>query len=433
MLWRGLAGRGLWAGILLAAMVMLQGCHPESKESSFLAAWSPDGSRAALVSNLMDEDEKESGIWVLDVKSGNARQIYKAPESYYCIHPQWSPFGSELLFGLLQVPRDESGPDSDRLRLSVFIIGEDGMGLRKAAETELLEHSALWPNRIAWGPLPGTIIIEEPVDAERNAAVLIDLRDGLRQQFLPGKTDAWLWEASPSGRQVAALLFNDEQETADVYLSDCPLAGWRQLQTIHFDGRGDQRHAPMISWSPDSTSFVVGEMDDRRTPTEDDRYWLSLFDASTGESRRVAEGRPNGPICWNKDGSRFLFAGDALGRQTGIFLVDVMAGTESCVLRGEGLHPLAWDRSENTISCFRQSEGGNSSGQAEDSCFPAAADNRFSAVTARLLQGDVGWSVSPDGAHALFFGDSVPVVALDLPYGMRRFSLVLTAHQRSCK
>jgi hypothetical protein len=387
--------RAFW--LLLASMVLVQGCGPGNPNFTFMAAWSPDGSLAAVVSNLLDDNEMQSGIWIADLGSGSLRQIFQAEDGYYCLHPQWSVFSNELLFA--QVRRDKSDEDADRIAVSIWVIDENGGDARKVAETELAEESVLWTNRIAWGLLPNTIIIEELTGPDSSTAIVLDLISGSTTRFLPADASGWVWEKAPDGRRAAALLFDTESGVADVFVGGIR-GDWRKLRTINLSGLSGR--TPGIFWSPDSRWFVVSA-----------NGTLLLFDAVTGTSRHIHEAGPKGRICWAPDSSQFAFAGD-WGALEGIFSVN-LDGTKSSDFPGDGLDLLAWHGGKQRIISYF--------------CHAKEHSRGLGGFTAKLLEGDVGSSVSPDGRHALFFGEDVPVVAADLPFGNRIFTLPLTAHQ----
>lgn len=302
---------------LLVASLLTLGCGPETYHGRFLASWSPDGSRAAAVPNLMEDKIQNSGIWVFDSASGQSTQILALNDGRFCFHPQWSPFNNEILFGMIRKDDDEEtkDPTDHRIPYSVWVIGADGQGLRKVTDSTSLEvshHSGmpafLLPNTIAWGPLPGTVIFQTAA-GEKIKALLLDPYTGHLAEFLPHAADAYSLEPSPSREKAAAVLYDEDAGTAEVLMSDFGVGNWRRLATIGFDSDQLGVLSPMIYWSPDSSCFVVPEEERGFGLKGKPHYYLRLFDARTGRSWKTAFGNPNTAIIWDSAGRNIFFSG----------------------------------------------------------------------------------------------------------------------------
>lgn len=254
--------KSVWEiGTLLMFSLIALGCGPETYHGRFLASWSPDGSRAAAVPNLMEEIP-HSGIWIFDARSGQSKQIFALQDGRFCIHPQWSPFTDEILFAIIRKDDEETkSPTDNEIPYSVWSIGADGYGLRKITDSASIEtsgHSDLpriaLPNTVAWGAIPGTVIFQKAV-GDKVTAQLLDPCTGRLTEFLPHPADAYSIEPSPSRRYVAAVLYDEHDDKAEVFLADFGFNNWRSLATIGFDSDQLQIFSPMIYWGPGLVLF----------------------------------------------------------------------------------------------------------------------------------------------------------------------------------
>ncbi len=413
--------RPVWSTGLLALMIATTGCGPETYHGRFLASWSPDGSRAAAVPNLM-EDIPESGIWVFDADSGRSRQILALDDRTYCIHPQWSPFTDEILFATLA--KDEEGtknPADNRMPYSVWIIREDGYGLRKVADSTSSDNSGesvlALPNAVAWGAEPGTVILQSAA-GEKVTALLYDPYTGRVAEFLPHPADAYSFEPSPSRRKVAALLYDKSTGTAEVFLSDFGFGNWRSLGTIGFDKEQLDVFSDMIYWSPDSSRFVVPEQERGFALKSKPPHFLRLFDAQTGRSSRIAAGNPDTDILWDDDSRFFAFSETAEGGEdSAIYRVDSRTGWSIPLVSLKGDNYLvSWNRDNGRIYFYNRLAC-KASGSSEEitvrrffSCTSNGSDLRD--LGPWIKEDSAIWSLSPGGARLILL-DPVPR-AIDL-------------------
>ncbi len=415
--------RLVWSTGLLALALATLGCGPETYHGRFLASWSPDGSRAAAVPNLL-EDIPQSGIWVFDEDSGRSRQILALNDGRFCIHPQWSPFTDEILFATLVKDEEETkNPTDDRMPYSVWIIRADGYGLRKVADSTSRDASGdsplVLPNAVAWGAEPGTVIFQSAA-GDKVTALLYDPYTGKVSEFLPHSADVYSFEPSPSRRKVAALLYDSRAGAAEVFVSDFGFDNWRCLATIGFDKDQLDVFSAMIYWSPDSSCFVVPEQESGFELKSTPRHFLRLFNVQTGLSSRIA-GNPQTAILWDSDSRFFAFSGTADGDEnSAVFRVDSRTGWSIPLARLQGDNYLvSWNRDDGRIYFYNRLSGKAAGGSEEIavrrffSCEGNGSDLRD--LGPWIEEDSTIWSLSPTGARLIFF-DPAPR-AIDLASG----------------
>jgi hypothetical protein len=82
---------------------------------------SPGGDEIAVVATC--EDPADSGLYVIDVDSGEAEQVVEAEVGY----PAWSPTGEWLVFGVYESPSVKTS--------TVWVARRDGTGIRQVSDT----------------------------------------------------------------------------------------------------------------------------------------------------------------------------------------------------------------------------------------------------------------------------------------------------------
>jgi dipeptidyl aminopeptidase/acylaminoacyl peptidase len=410
--------KSAWAiGTLLALILGAPGCGPESYSGRFLASWSPDGTRAAVVPNLLD-DIPDSGIWIFDARSGRFEQIFASNNGSYCIHPQWSPFVDEILFATVAKEEKETKDATDQqIRYSIWVIGDSGYGLRKIADSTSRDNSGdssipriALPNTVAWGALPGTVIFQEAV-GDKVTAILLDPYTGRVTEFLPHPADAYSIEPSPSRTKVAAVLYDEQAETAEVFLSDFGFGNWQRLATIGFDPDQLDRFSPMIFWSPDSSGFVIPEEDHSFGLKEKPQFHLSFFDLRTGRMRRTPFCNPNTSILWDREGRSFYFSGteDDGDSESAVYRVDRETGRKTQLLPPGNDFLVSVNRVNSRIYFYRSRIEGGPGGSGEKASrllFSCADDGGDVRELVPWPEGDsMIWSLTPDGSGTLLLED----------------------------
>jgi len=411
-------GSALKTIVWLAASLVTLGCGPETYHGRFLASWSPDGSRAVAVPNLMGEI-LDSGIWIFDARSGQSRQILALNDGMYCIHPQWSPFTDEILFATIRKEEEETqNPADHEMPYSAWIVGADGQGLRKVTESTSLETSGAsdfariaLPNTVAWGAEPGTVIFQKAV-GNRVIAMLLDPYTGRLTEFLPHAADAYSFEPSPSRTQVAAVLYDGNAETAEVFLADFGFATWRRLATIGFDSDQLQTFSSMIYWSPDSSCFVVPEEERGLGLKGKPHYYLRLFDARTGRSWIIASGNPNTPILWDGSSKVLFFSGSSMDDDSSdstIYRVDKRTGWTTPVVAEGDNFLVSWNQENERVYFYRRLQVKNPNGSEAITArrlLSCASDGTDLRELGPWIENEGPiWSLSPGGRRLIFLNN----------------------------
>jgi len=413
-------------GALLMLSLATLGCGPETYHGRFLASWSPDGSRAAAVPNLTEEIPG-SGIWIFDARSGLSKQIFALRDGRYCIHPQWSPFMDEILFAIIRKDDEETkSPTDNQIPYSVWTIGADGYGLRKIADSTSVEtsgHSDLpriaLPNTVAWGAVPGTVIFQRAV-SDKVTALLLDPYTGWLTEFLPHPADAYSIEPSPSRRYVAAVLYDEHADTAEVFLADFGFNNWRRLATIGFDTDQLETFSPMIYWAPDSSCFVLPEKETGLGLKGRPQYYLRLFDVQTGRSWIAASGNPSTAILWDGESRSFFFSGTSTGdddSDSAIYRVDRRTGTTVPLVSQGDNFLLSWNQGDERVFFYQRIHVKGPRGSEEITArrlLSCASDGTDVRELGPWLESDsVIWSTSPGGRWLIFLNSAPQFV--DLP------------------
>ncbi len=415
----------LLPAILVFFSLGMAGCGPQSFRGGFLASWSPDGSRVALVPDCLTSEDGESsplksGVWVYSNSTGRTKPVYSAGEGLICLHPQWSPFSDDLLFiTVAEDPKEEEkGGKPDNY--AIWCVGPDGEGLRHLATGSYRSDgegspALLLPNTAAWGDLPFTLLVQQRV-GNKVTAFLLDPGTGGSRQFLPDLSDSYSLEPSPDRRKIAALLYDTESGLARLYLSDFGFGNWHLLDIMPFDSGQLDSLSPMIYWAPDSTGFVVPQAE-QGMPTEKDRQgFLRLFDARTGGSRRIAGGNPQSVIQWDREGRSFVFsaAGGAKEADLTIYRVDVVSARQVALIPEGENHLMTWNSRDGRIYFYRTHHRKNSQVNEMFSCAADGSDERTEGF---LFGGEnPSWSSSADGESLIVFSAPRAPVLMNLTH-----------------
>jgi len=127
-------------------------------EAAGLLAWSPDSSQLAICGECDKADGKSHGIWILDIKSGNPRQILKGFQPMP-VWIDWSPKGDRLAMGALLEDKKEGG---DQGKGGVWLLKPDGSDLKRLDQPkdpkDMAYHPTFSPDggRVCWRVMNNT-------------------------------------------------------------------------------------------------------------------------------------------------------------------------------------------------------------------------------------------------------------------------------------
>jgi hypothetical protein len=382
----------------IGLMIVLTGtgCGPDHAWPDCMAGWSADGAKVALVPNFLDGDIEESGLWVQDFASGTTRRLLELPPDLYCLHPEWSPAGDEILFTI--VDKDPVQDTDGNFRYSIWTIGSRGEGLRRIAE-DTSPGEADWapillPGAVRWGAFPGTMIFQH---AQGNlvTALWTDPYTGRGGAFLPAYADAYTIQPSPCRRWATALLYrnSDEHRTAEVLLSDFGYGNWRSLGVIElYCDSPEASLTRAIAWAPDSSAFVVSEVGDGDSETE---RLLRLFDTRTGCWTFFQADGLNASVWWDDSGSGFFYSS-----ATGLYHVDAAKRWATRLIEGAGIRLLSLNGSNGRLYFYMEADGDTDPRRYFYSCRKDGLD--LEELRSDLPpDGDFKPTVSPDGTRIL--------------------------------
>ncbi len=401
----------LYLAVMIGLALTMAACdHNPEEQAVSLVDWSPDRSRAALVPNYMGDDPGAYGIWVYDFETGNTKCIFEAPKGAACTHPQWSPAGDELLFGMV-LDADSNSPEGDgSVSFSVYAIRPDGRELRRLVDSRTASPEIfVMRNAMSWGPAAGAILFQQSV-GDKITAMHLDLASGEINQYLPDLSDFYSLEPSPDRRLVAVLLYDKESDLARVYLADFAAADWRLLETLQVDVDRLGTHSQEIYWSPDSTKFAVPEKVKAASDEEDACGYLRVFDVVAQSSRRFPAREPSPAILWNQDSSALVFAVPK-EPAAGIFRADLSSASVSMIVPGPENSLLSWNHQDGRIYFFRTSDTGATrpvSGERfEHRLFSCDTEGNGARTLGRFYTSrDPYWNLSPDGSQMVLFEDA---------------------------
>ncbi len=392
----------------LVLLLTLTACDREDDEqAASLIDWSPDGSKAALVPDFIKDDPDVSGIWVYDFRTGATSHIFAAPKGAICTHPHWSPAGDEILFAMVHGSEEDSPESGESIAFSVYAIRADGQSLHWLADSRSTDpEDFLMHNAVSWGPTPGTILFQQSA-GDRVTAMRLDLANGEIGQYLPDSSDSYSLEPSPDRRRVAALLSDKESGSARLYLADFDAAEWRFVETLEVDTDQMKKRSQAIYWSPDSSKFVVPEIERATADEKDARGYLRLFDDATGWSNRFPGGDSSSAIMWNRESDAFVFAvSETPG--AGIYRADFPSGSVRMIVPGTENRLLSWNHQDGRIYFFRTNRTEKprpaDEERFEHRLFSCDAEGDAGRTPGRLsTSGSPFWNLSPDGSQMVLF------------------------------
>jgi len=412
----------IWLAILFLLAPAVTGCGPHIFQSGFLASWSRDGSRVALVPDLLNEDgdpaARKSGILIYHTATGQSKQIVSAGAGLTCLHAQWSPFSNDLLF--ITVDREDE-PDSQPGKPDSYVVwcvGPDGDGLRQLATGTYLGNgedsmALLRPHAVTWGDQPGTYLLQQRI-GNKVTAILFDPHTGGAKQFLPDAADGYSLEPSPDRRKVAALLYDASSGLARLFISDFGFGNWRLLDILQYDSAQLEGLAPMIYWSPDSTRFVIPETASGNRAGEEDQGFLRLFEVGRAGSRRIANDSPQSVVQWSRDSRSLVYSAVDAEHDSNlaIYRVDLNSGRRIPLISEGKNNLMVWNSQSGRIYFYRASGRDEKSLNELSSCAGDGSDVRPEGYS---FGGEhPSWSASCGGRSLIIFREPVAPTLLDI-------------------
>jgi Tol biopolymer transport system component len=165
----------------------------------------PDGSRIAYVRSLTATGDA-ARIWVMDGDGTHRRQLVPGDRTLIDFPGAWAPDGEWLAFTRCPLPRFYGSHDFED-RCAVYVIGEDGSGLTKLADSAFEPDWSPDGKQIAFVSMrdhTGFVTADE--DTDRYAGELYAMNaDGSHQQRLTTtpRLDESLPHWSPGGTRIA--------------------------------------------------------------------------------------------------------------------------------------------------------------------------------------------------------------------------------------
>jgi Tol biopolymer transport system component len=207
-------------------------------------AWSPDGTRVAYRST------ETSGLWIVDVTGGKAREVYAADREneHYVTEISWSPDSKRLVF-------------LDRVfRQSAAIVTASADQIEPA--NVLISSTTYWPYLPQWSPNSEQILFVWPSGENpgpnKNYDLWVINADGSGQTQLTQDIDVLAGGApqwSPDGNWIAfggTKFYEESEPLIDLWLVDKTGTNLKRL-TSNFVKRVNESQ---VLWSPDGMQII---------------------------------------------------------------------------------------------------------------------------------------------------------------------------------
>ncbi len=262
----------------------------ETRMRNGQAAWSPDGSEIAFVSNRSGSWQ----VWVMGAGGGEARRVTDSPEAVGW--PSWSPSGDRILY--------YAGSGNQYRMWSIPTAGGPPEPVLDSQFSDFRPSLSPDGRRLLFDRFGAT----EPRNHDLHVA---DLTTGEVTVLAadPGYDSDARW--SPDGRQVVFHSDRDgnRQYDLEVYLVGADGRGLRALTY------GPDRHSYPV-WCPNGAWIAhVKERNGRRD------IWMSAIAGVVSCPLITLPGRDDNPI-WSPDGTRLVFVTDHFGEGEELAWVD---------------------------------------------------------------------------------------------------------------
>lgn len=211
-------------------------------------SWSPDGRSILLMTGLRDSAD----ISVMDADGSHLRTLVGGPTSDRS--PAWSPDGGQIVFDRV------FGPTSDR-RPVPYVATSDGSDARPLfASSPCSGKLAVCNPRPLWSAT-GRIALES--DRGGTSQLWAMNADGTAARELSAGTGTGRlldWDWSPDGTRLAFVRADATapSPTMRLYLVDS--SGPAPVQIAELGPLYSDRPSPGVSWSPDGTKLMFGEV-----------------------------------------------------------------------------------------------------------------------------------------------------------------------------
>lgn len=203
-------------------------------------AWSPDGRKIAFMSNRDGKDD----IFVVNADGSGLRNLTRSRGNYpkriwwaSGDGPMWSPDGRKIVFRSDRLYHGRPGTRGDakeerqrRNSDEIYVVGEDGSGLRRLTHNSRSDRSPVWSpdgRKILFIQLSGSVYSDGDVyvmnaDGSAQRSVTPSPTHPLATDTMP----AW----SPDGRKI--LFLSNRDGRGEVYIMNADGSGLRKLTQL---------------------------------------------------------------------------------------------------------------------------------------------------------------------------------------------------------
>ena len=307
---------------------------------------------------------REGDIWVLDVDSGQERQLTTDAGAQA---PRWSPDGQWVAFRKVQTGE-------------LWVVRADGSGATQVEESAL--GRAAWApnnNRLAYADAKGTLMV-------------VDVDSGQRQQISPAGKEVGRFAWFPDGERLVLEM----QEQADEATPGPGRPRGQGLWLVNADGTGlIELRAVFV---PDSADLGTLSPDGRwltlwegmaSASLRADGLALRIMSAAGGEPQEIASATLLGPgfVVWSPEGDRLAVV-EGGGRQT-------WANKQIVVMRPDGSdRRVVSDAGRADLFPAWSPDGRRLAFASMEAIPPGTVDEQ---TQANLLNRRI-WSMNPDGS-----------------------------------